>query len=140
VKHAEIRGGRQSRRRLAVVLLGMAVPCLVTGCRQTYGPGDGSLTGIITRCTSADIAVGVTGQDNSKVVTVSVQNKGGQTVGSQRLPLRTSGARYRMRLLAGSYVIGISTESRGYVTGDTVTVPANETTEEDFDAVHGGCV
>jgi hypothetical protein len=137
MKRAEIRGGRRSCRRLAVVLLGVAVLCLVAGCGQTYGPGYGSLTGIITRCVSADIAVGVTGPDNSKVVTVSVQNKGGQTVGSQRMPLRTSGARYRMRLLAGGYVIGISTESRGSFTGDTVTVPANETTEEDFDAVHG---
>jgi len=41
------------------------------------------------------------GLDPSRVVIVSVQNQAGQTVASQRLPFRTSGARYRMRLLRG---------------------------------------
>jgi hypothetical protein len=44
-----------------------------------------------------------------------------QTVASQRLPFRTSGPRYRVRLLAGTY--SINAVSAGGSAGDTLYVP-----------------
>jgi hypothetical protein len=75
-------------------------------------------------------------------VIVSAQNQAGKTVASQRLPLRTSGARYRMRLLAGTYSINVSTESGdGYEHyNDWEFIPADEADELDFNDSAGGCV
>jgi hypothetical protein len=65
------------------------------------------------------------------LLTVTVQNQAGQIVASQRLPFRTSGARYRMRLPRGTYSINV-VSAQGGSAGDTVYVPADETNEEDF--------
>jgi hypothetical protein len=74
-------------------------------------------------------------------VIVSAQNQAGQIVASRRLPLRTSGARYRMRLLAGTYSINLSTESNGpFEYDDWEWVPADGADELDFSDSAGGCV
>jgi hypothetical protein len=132
--------GRQPRWHLAFVLLAAAMPCIAAGSGPTYayGPSSGILTGIVARCPLAEVKASGEAPDPSRVVTVSVQNQAGQTVASQRLPLRTSGARYRMRLLAGTYSINVATawgES-----GDTLYVPANNTADDDFDDASLMCV
>jgi hypothetical protein len=125
----------------AFAVSAVAVPCLlafvllVAFYGPTYGPGSGTLTGIVAKCTPAEL--GGVPEDPSPVVTVFVQNLVGQTVASQSLPMRTSGARYRMRLLAGTYMVNIST-GWGYSDGYTVTVAANQTPEGDFN--DSGCV
>lgn len=125
---------RQPRWHLAFVLLTVALPCIAAGRGATYpayGSGSGILTGIVTPCSPAEEkAAG--GLDPSRVVTVTVQNQAGQTVASQRLPFRTSGARYRMRLPRGTYSIN-AVSALGGSAGDTVYVPADRTNEEDFD-------
>jgi hypothetical protein len=63
----------------------------------------------------------------------------GQTIASQRLPLTTSGARYRMRLLAGAYMINVVSGSGDSSAGSTATVTADQETEVDFNDA-GGCV
>ena len=114
--------GRQPRWQLAPVLLAAAVPWIAVAVAG--GPtGSGILTGIVSQCPRSS--------DHSPVVTVTVQNGGGQTVASQRLPFTTSGARYRMRLATGTY--SIEAAAGGSSDGDTVYVPANQTNEEDFD-------
>jgi hypothetical protein len=119
---------RQPRWHLAFVLLAAAVPCIAIAAG---GPtGSGILTGIVSRCPQA--------LDRSRVVTMSVQNQAGQTVASQRLPFRTSGARYRMRLPAGTY--SINAAASGGSAGDTVYVPAHRTNEEDFNDSSLMCV
>ena len=104
-------------------------------------PGSGTATGIVTRCTAAQARAGGWGPNPSRVAIVSAQNQAGKIVASQRLPLRTSGARYRMRLLAGTYSISVSTQS-----GDGPEyfdnweyVPADAADELDFDDLLG-CV
>lgn len=139
LKRARIRGSRQSRRHLAFVLLTAAVPCLAVGCGPTYGPDSGILTGVIARCPPAEVKAGGWAPDPSGVVTVSVQNQAGETVASQRLSLRTSGARYRMRLPTGTYSIEATSGSGDSRSSDAVIVLANKTTEGDFND-SDGCV
>jgi hypothetical protein len=115
---------RQPRWHLTFFLLALALPCIAAGRGATYpayGPSFGILTGSVTPCSPAEEkAAG--GRDTSRVVTVTVQNQAGQTVASQRLPFRTSGARYRMRLPRGTYSINVVSE-QGAGAGDTVYVP-----------------
>ena len=77
--------------------------------------------------------------DASRVVTVSVQDQAGRAIAAQRLPFRTSGTRYRMRLLAGSYSINAASAG-GDSAGDKLHVPANKTIEEEFDDPSLMCV
>lgn len=132
---------RHPRWHLALVLPAAALPCIAAGCGATYpayGPDYGIMTGIVGKCSAAEQkAAG--GLDPSRVVTVSVQNQAGQTVASQRLPFRTSGARYRLRLLRGTYFIN-AVSPGGDSTGDTVYVPADKTNEEDFNDASLMCV
>jgi hypothetical protein len=131
---------RQPRWHLAFILLAAAMPCIAASCGPTYayGPGSGILTGIVAPCSPAEEkAAG--GLDTSRVVTVSVQNQAGQTVASQRLPFRTSGARYRMRLLAGTYFIN-AVSAQGASAGDTLYIPADKTIEADWDDPSDMCV
>jgi hypothetical protein len=74
-------------------------------------------------------------------VIVSAQNQAGKIVASQRLPLRTSGARYRMRLLTGTYSINVSTQSYygNQYSDDWEFVPSDKPEEMDFDN-SDGCV
>jgi hypothetical protein len=133
---------RQPRWHLALVLLAAALPCIAAGCGAAYpvyGPDYGIMTGIVGKCSLAEDKASGWPPDPSRVVTVSVQNQAGQTVASQRLPLRTSGARYRMRLLRGTYFIN-AFSSEGANTGNTVYVPADMTDEEDFDDASLMCV
>jgi hypothetical protein len=127
LKRAYMRTSRQPRWCLAFALLAAAAPCLVAAC-ATGVPGSGILTGIVRPCTPAD------GQgaapDPARVVTLLVQNQGGQTVATQRLPRRSGGVRYRMRLPAGPYSINAS--AGGDSAGGMVTVIADETTTDDF--------
>jgi hypothetical protein len=106
---------RQPRRHLALALLAAAMPCIAaaSGLRYAYGPGFGTATGIVTRCTAAQARAEGWAPDHSQVAIVSAQDQAGKIVASQRLPLRTSGARYRMRLPTGTYSINVSTQS-GY--------------------------
>jgi len=138
---ARIRPSCPSRWRLASVLLAVAVLCLVAGCGPArYGPGSGTLTGIIARCTPAEEKASGGAPDPSRVVIVSAQNNAGKIVASQRLPFRTSGARYRIRLLAGTYFIN-AVSTFGDSSGFTVTVTADEETEYDVnDGSEGSCV
>jgi hypothetical protein len=139
LKRARTEAGRRPLR-LTFVLLAAAVPCLAAGCGPTYGPGSGTLTGIVALCTPAEVKASGATADPSRVVSVSVQNQAHQTVASQRLPLGTSGARYRMRLLAGTYTINAVSGSGDSSAGDTVTVAADKITEEDFDDAGVSCV
>jgi hypothetical protein len=128
---------RQPRWHLAIATLAVALPCIAAGRGATYpayGPGYGIMTGIVGKCPAAELKASGWPPDPSRVVTVSMQNQAGQAVASQRLPLRTSGARYRMRLPRGTYSI-----NAGNV-GDTVYVPADMTNEEDFDDASHMCV
>ena len=61
--------------------------------------------------------------------TSPVQNDRGQTVASQRLPFRASGARFRVRLLAGTYSFN-AVSAFGDSSGDTLYIPADKTIEE----------
>lgn len=134
MKRAGIAASRRPRHHLALVLLAAAVLGLVTACADTtYRPGSGTLTGIVARCTPAEEKASNVLSDPARFVTVSAQNQAGRTVASQRLPLRTSGARYRMRLLAGPYSINAASDSGDSSAGNTATVTADETTELDFD-------
>ena len=134
---------RQPRWHLAFVLLAAAMPCIAAGRGATYpayGPDSGIMTGIVAKCSLAqDKAAGVD-PDPSPVVTVSVQNQAGQTVASQRLPFTTSGARYRMRLLRGTYSLNAVPGSGDSSAGDSVYVPADKTNEEDFNGASLMCV
>jgi hypothetical protein len=132
---------RQPRWHLAFVLLAAAMPCIAAGGGPTYayGPGSGILTGIVARCLPTEEKASGEAPDPSRVVTVSVQNQAGQTVASQRLPFRTSGARYRMRLLAGTYSIN-AVSAWGDSAGDTLYIPADKTAEEDFNDSSLMCV
>jgi hypothetical protein len=128
--------GRQPPWHLALVLLAAAMPCLAaaSGPKYAYGPDSGTATGIITRCSAAEMRAGGWGPETSRFVIVSVQDQAGKIVASQRLPLRTSGARYRMRLLAGTYSINVSPESGDgpNVGDDWEYVPADGADEQDF--------
>jgi hypothetical protein len=120
--------GRQ-RWYLGFVLVAAAVFCIAAGVGPRYGPGFGVLTGIVARCPSAMEAASGGAPDPSRVVTVTVQNDGGQIVASQRLPFRTSGARFRVRLLAGTYSFN-AVSALGDSSGDTLYIPADKTIEE----------
>src|SRR5450756_684304 len=77
LKRAGIRASRRPRWHPAFLLIAAAaVPCLVAACAGSHktGPGSGTLTGIVTRCTSAEFKAGGWAADHSRVVTVSVQN------------------------------------------------------------------
>jgi hypothetical protein len=135
--------GRQPGWHVAFVLAAVALLLTAVGrgaAYQAYGPDSGILTGIVAQCSpAAEKAAG--DLDPSRVVIVSVQNQAGQTVASQRLPLRRSGARYRMRLPRGTYSINADSgpgPGHGSV-GDTVYVPADQANEEDFNGPDG-CV
>jgi hypothetical protein len=131
---------REPHRHLAFALLAAVLPCIAAGCGATYpayGPNYGIMTGIVGKCSTAEDKASGWATDPSRVVTVSVQNQAGQTVASQRLPFRRSGARYRLRLLRGTYFINVG-DSAG--DGDTVYVPADKTNEEDFDDASSMCV
>ena len=136
--------GRQPRWHLAFVLLAAAMPGIAaaSGPRYAYGPGYGTAAGIVARCPAAVAKAGGWAPDPSPVVIVSAQDQAGQIVASQRLPLRTLGARYRIRLPAGTYSIDISTESSdGYETYDNWEyVPTGTADELDFNDPGGGCV
>jgi hypothetical protein len=103
-----------------------------------YGPISGIITGIVGKCSLAEDKASGGAPDSSGEVTVSVQNQAGQTVASQRLPLRTAGARYRLKLPAGTY--SLNATAAGGSAGDTVYVPAGRTNEEDFDDASLMCV
>lgn len=120
--------GRQ-RWYLGFVLLAAAVSCIAAGGGPRYGPGFGILTGIVARCPPAMEAASGAAPDPSRFVTVTVQNDDWQTVASQRLPFRTSGARFRVRLLAGTYSFNAVSAS-GDSSGDTLYIPAGKTIEE----------
>lgn len=128
---------RQPPWHLALfVLAAVALLCIAVGrgaAYPAYGPGSGILTGIVAACSPTEQkAAG--DLHPSQVVTVTAQNQAGQTVASQRLPLRRPGARYRMRLPRGTYSITADSGSgpgHGSV-GDTVYVPVGQANEEDF--------
>ena len=128
--------GRQPRWHLAFVLLAAAMPCIAaaSGPRYAYGPGYGTATGIVTRCSAAEMRAGGWGPETSRFAIVSAQDQAGKIVATQRLPLRASGARYRMRLLAGTYSINVSPQSGdGPNFGDDWEyVPADAADEQDF--------
>jgi hypothetical protein len=125
---------RPARWHAAFALVAAAVPCLVAACSgPTYGPGSGTLIGIVTRCTLAEDKAGGWRPDPARFLTVSAQNQAGRTIASQRLPLRTSGARYRMRLLAGMYSISVISGSGDSSYSDYgATVTAAQESELDF--------
>ncbi len=52
--------GRQPRWHLALVLLAAAMPCFAaaSGPGYAYGPGSGTATGIVTRCSAAEMRAG----------------------------------------------------------------------------------
>jgi hypothetical protein len=150
-----LKSDRQPGRRLSRVLLTatlLAVACasilvvraaiVLVNDREgptTYGPGSGTLTGVIRPCTLADLAGGAV-PASSPIVTAYAQNLAGRTVASQRLPHLTRGVRYRLRLLAGSYTMnaladGPEADSSGVV----VIVTAHRTTTVNFTGA-GGCV
>jgi hypothetical protein len=134
-----IRLSRRSLWYLALVIPAVAVPCLLAVVlipavfAPEYGPGSGILTGIVAKCTLAEDKATGGSPDPSRFVTVAVQTMGGQAVISQNLPFTTSGARYRMRLPAGTYWIDVSPGS-GADAGVAVPeyVPADQSAEEDF--------
>jgi hypothetical protein len=66
---------------------------------------------------------------------VSAQNQAGRTIASQRLPLRTSGARYRLRLLAGMYTINVISGSSDSSSGSGATVTADQESELEFNSL-----
>jgi hypothetical protein len=120
--------GRQ-RWYLGFVLLAASVSCIAAGGGPRCGPGSGILTGMVARCPPAVQKASGAAPDSSRVVTVTVQNDGGQTVASQRLPFRTSGARFRIRLLVGTYSFN-AVSAGGDSSGDTLFIPADKTIEE----------
>jgi hypothetical protein len=126
---------RPARWHVAFVLVA-AVPCLVAACAgPTYGPGSGTLIGIVTRCTLAEDKASGWSPDPARFLTVSAQNQAGRTIASQRLPLRTSGARYRLRLLAGMYSINVISGSGDSADSDDgTTVTADQESELDFNS------
>jgi hypothetical protein len=128
---------RPSSWHLAFVLVAAAVPGLVATCAgPAYGPGSGTLNGIVTRCTLAEDKASGSGPDPAGFLTVSAQNQAGRTIASQRLPLRTSGARYRMRLQAGMYSINVITGSGDSSGGSGATVTADQESELDFNSLN----
>ena len=135
---------RRPHWTLAFVLPAAAMPYIAaaSGPRYAYGPASGTATGIVARCSAAVAKAGGWAPDPSRVVTVLAENQAGRIVASQRLPLSTSGARYRMRLLTGTYSINISTESSdGYEMYDNWEfIPADAADELDFSGSDSGCV
>ena len=138
------RAGRWLHWQLAFVLLAAAMPYIAAanGPRYAYGPRTGTATGIVARCSAAVVKAEGSAPDPSRIVTVSAENQAGRIVASQRLPLRASGIRYRMRLLTGTYSINISTASSdGYEMYDNWEfIPADAADELDFSGSEGGCV
>lgn len=133
LQRAYMMTNRQPRLGLGLALLLLAAAsCLLVACGTTYGPGSGTLIGVVRPCTAGDAA-----PDFARVVTVYAQNQGGQTVVKQRLPRRVTGTRYRMRLPAGPYTINAS--AGGNSAGLVVTVTARETATVNFTG-GGGCV
>jgi hypothetical protein len=127
---------RPASWHVAFILAAAAVPCLAAACAgPIYGPGSGTLVGIVTRCTLAEDKASGSSPDPARFVTVSAQNQAGRTMASRRLPLRTSGARYRMRLLAGMYSINVISGSGDSAdSGDGTTVTADQESELDFNS------
>jgi hypothetical protein len=130
--------GRQPRWHLELVPLAAgaavllaAVPLVTVSWGSPYGPGSGTVTGFVAKCTPAEEKASGAGGDTSRVVTVSVQNQAGQAVASQRLPFATSGARYRMTLPAGTYTVTAATTA-GASGSDTTYLPAGRAIEVDF--------
>jgi hypothetical protein len=137
MNRADARTSSQPRWRLALVLFAAAPPCLVAACTTTatYGPGSGTLTGIIRPCTPKDVPG--TGWHFAQVVTVRAKTQDGRTAATQRFIRRNRlGVRYRLRALAGSYQVGAS--SKDDSAGVEVTVTAHRTTTVNFTG-GGGC-
>lgn len=135
MKRGIVRTVGQRRSRLAFVLFTALAPCLVVACTASYGPGYGTLTGIIRPCTANDRPGAAAGF--SRVVTVSAQNQAGQTVATRHLTRgKGQGVRYSMRLLAGPYSINVSAAG-GSSAGVVVAVRARETTTPDFTGAAG---
>jgi hypothetical protein len=134
--------GRPLRWQWGLVLLAAALPVIaaVSGPRYAYGPGYGTAVGIVTRCPSAEAKADGSGPGLARVTIVSAENQAGKVVASQRLPVSASGARYRMRLPAGTYSINLSTDqSDGYTNyDDWLYIPAGQADEMDFND-SGGC-
>jgi hypothetical protein len=139
LKRADVRISSQPRRCLAFVLAAVSASLTAACAGGIYGPGSGTLIGIVTQCTPADYKAENVPPDPARLATVSAQNQAGQTIASQRLPLTTSGARYRMRLLAGTYSINVVSGSGDSSAGSKATVTADQETEVDFNDA-GGCV
>lgn len=126
----------QSRWRLKLVLIAASSACLVAACGTAYGPGSGTLTGIIRACTPGDIPGAA--PDTAWVVTVYAQNQAGRTVATRRLTRKDGQVvRYRMSLPAGPYTINAVSESAS--AGVAVTVTADQNSTSDFTGA-GGCV
>lgn len=135
MKRAVVRTLGQRCSRLAFILFTALAPCLVVACTVSYGPGYGTLTGIIRPCTANDTPGAAPGI--SQVVTVSAQNQAGQTVATQHLTRRNGqGVRYSMRLPAGPYTINVSAADGS--AGSTAVVRAQESTTSNFTGA-GGC-
>jgi hypothetical protein len=72
---------RPASWHVAFVLVAAAVPCLVAACAgPTYGPGSGTLVGIVTRCTLAEDRASGCIPDPARFLTVSAQNQAGRTI------------------------------------------------------------
>jgi hypothetical protein len=143
------RCGRQPGWRPALVLLAAGagallavVPLVAASWDPPYGPGYGIATGIVARCTAAEAKAQGESLDTSRIVIVSAQNQADKIVASQRLPLRMSGAHYRMRLLAGTYSINISDgPGADYeYSEDWEFVPSGGADGFDFNGSAGRCV
>jgi hypothetical protein len=140
IDSAGIRLSRRSLWYLALVIPAVAVPCLLAVAvvpltfAPEYGPGSGILTGIVAKCTLAEAKAAGETPDPSHKITVSVLTMDGETpVASQDLPLTTAGARYRMRLPAGTYWVYVQPWSDSNSAIEVPEyVPAGQSTEEDF--------
>jgi hypothetical protein len=134
-------GWRLAFALLAFVLLAVAVPRLLAArAGATYGPGSGIVIGSVRQCPPAEDKASNVLPDRARFVTVSVQDQAGRTVASQRVPLRTSGVRYRMRLLAGAYFFNVVVEQGYNIASDEVFVTADEETQEDWSDSGFTCV
>jgi hypothetical protein len=108
----------RERGRQVLVLAAVATAMLVvvlgflpypSATAAGYGPGYGTLSGIVSKEEG----------DPSRYATVTVWNVAGDVVISQRVPVSTSGSRYRIRLLAGQYWVGASEVAASYENTDT---------------------
>jgi hypothetical protein len=134
---ANVRPSPKPRWHLALIFTAAPI-CLVSACTTaaSYGPGSGTVTGIIRPCTPHD-EPGTSGHFG-RIVTVKAKNQSGQTTATQQLA-RTNrlGVRYRLRVSAGPFTIDAS--SGGNSAGAVVTVTAHKIATVNFTG-GGGCV